>query len=57
MIGFYRRDIPMGHEWVIRVGLSRSAKVGGPLLTGENQIFDLGPTIPNAAANATVASQ
>ena len=50
MTGFCRPDIPMGHEWLIRVGLSRSAEIGGPLPTGENQTFDLGATIPNSNA-------
>jgi len=30
--------------------LSRSAEVGGPLPTGENQTLDLGATIPNSNA-------
>jgi hypothetical protein len=34
-------------EWLLRVGLSRSAEVGGVLSTGENQTFDLRAKIPN----------
>src|SRR5271169_2110527 len=37
MTGFCRPEIPTGHECLVRVGLSRSAEVGGPLPTGKTR--------------------